>query len=204
MGHDMADGAGPDEVAATRALIIERAAALFAGDEYEDVTLLGVAGAAGVSHQVVLNLFGGKEGVALAVARLVAGQPGRLGQEATPGDLREPVSALVGGYERSGEAIFRWAVSAGRPERRGDEVTRLVEAWRALHREWLESQFDAELPGSPRARRRALLALHAATDVYTWRSLRRDLGLSRTDTERIMTDLVAGVVGGGARRGNLS
>ena len=39
-------------------------------------------------------------------------------------------------------------------------------------------------------------ALHAATDVYTWKLLRRDLGLSRAETERTMVGLVNGVLSG--------
>jgi hypothetical protein len=30
--------------------------------------------------------------------------------------------------------------------------------------------------------------------VYTWKLLRRDLGLSRSETERIMRDLVSGIL----------
>jgi hypothetical protein len=37
-------------------------------------------------------------------------------------------------------------------------------------------------------------ALHAATDVYTWKLLRRDLRLTRAETERIIADLVVGVL----------
>ena len=39
-------------------------------------------------------------------------------------------------------------------------------------------------------------ALHAATDAYTWKLLRRDLHLSRTETEKTMADLVVGVLRG--------
>jgi hypothetical protein len=39
-----------------------------------------------------------------------------------------------------------------------------------------------------------LAALHAATDIYTWKLFRRDLRLSRSDTEAAMAALVAGVL----------
>jgi hypothetical protein len=57
--------------------------------------------------------------------------------------------------------------------------------------------------GGASARRYAIHALHAATDVYTWKLLRRDLRLGRDTTERIMLDLVNGVLdrlSGRARR----
>ncbi len=54
--------------------------------------------------------------------------------------------------------------------------------------------FAADLPRDPDARARAVNALHAATDVYTWKLLRRDLRLERGETERTMADLVRGVL----------
>ena len=54
--------------------------------------------------------------------------------------------------------------------------------------------FDDRLPSTPAARRRAIHALHAATDAYTWKLLRRDLHLSRAETEKIIVDLVVGVL----------
>src|SRR5919106_473745 len=46
----------------------------------------------------------------------------------------------------------------------------------------------------PAERRRTLAALHAATDVYTWKLLRRDLGHGRRATQRIMTDMVGAIL----------
>lgn len=60
--------------------------------------------------------------------------------------------------------------------------------------EWLEATFDDALPTAKKARERAINSLHAATDVYVWQLLRRDLRLSRTETKKIMTDLVFGVL----------
>ena len=37
-------------------------------------------------------------------------------------------------------------------------------------------------------------ALHAATDVYTWKLLRRDLGLSRAETEKTIVRIVEGLL----------
>jgi hypothetical protein len=59
--------------------------------------------------------------------------------------------------------------------------------------------FGEALPTSRVARRRAVHALHAATDVYTWKLFRRDLRLSRAETEKLMADLVVGVLEGGSR-----
>jgi hypothetical protein len=54
--------------------------------------------------------------------------------------------------------------------------------------------FADRLPPGGKARREALAALHAATDVFTWKLLRRDLRLSRRVTQDIMVRLVTGVL----------
>ena len=69
----------------------------------------------------------------------------------------------------------------------------------ASHQQWIVTMFATRLPATTAARRRAVHALHAATDVYTWKLLRRDLRLSRTETERIIVDLVVGVLEGDPR-----
>ena len=105
--------------------------------------------------------------------------------------MRGAVRALVGDYERMGDANFRWAAAEGL-----DTVAELLDEARASHQEWLVTMFDDRLPTTPAARKRAVHALHAATDVYVWKLLRRDLGLSRTETEKTMADLVVGVLEG--------
>ena len=70
----------------------------------------------------------------------------------------------------------------------------LLDHARAAHREWLTDTFAASLPAAPAARRQTINALHAATDVYTWKLLRRDLALGRPETIRTMTALVRGVL----------
>jgi hypothetical protein len=58
----------------------------------------------------------------------------------------------------------------------------------------VEEIFATALPTPPATRRRAINALHAATDVYTWKLLRRDLHLNREEATRTMIPLVRGVL----------
>ena len=51
------------------------------------------------------------------------------------------------------------------------------------HQEWLAEVFGDVLPADAAARRHVLLELHAATDVYTWKLLRRDMGRPRARAE---------------------
>jgi AcrR family transcriptional regulator len=163
---------------------------LFAEHWYEDVTLTDIARAAGVSHQTVLNHFESKQGVARAAWELVGAETERRRSEAPMGDAAGAVHVLVGEYERLGDSNARWAASADRLE----GLASLLDAARSAHQDWLALVFADDLPDDRARRRRAVHALHAATDVYTWKLLRRDLGLSRAETERTMVDLVRGVL----------
>ena len=178
--------------AATRERIAEAARRLFLQRRFEDVTLAAIAEASGVSHQTVLNHFESKEGVVLGVVELMKDET-MAARHAEPGDVGGAVHALVGDYEKMGDGNVRWATS---------ELEALVEPLdmaRAHHQEWLVGLFGDQIPSKGKARQRAINALHAATDVYTWKLLRRDLRLSRVETEKTMVDLVVGVLRGNER-----
>jgi AcrR family transcriptional regulator len=178
-----------DATAATRDRILRAAQQLFFDRWYEDVTLAAIAEAAGVSHQTVLNHFESKEGVAVATAEVIERETIER-RAAMPGDVDGAIRALVGEYERFGDANARWAASAERL----DGLAQLLDVARANHRDWLERTFDDRLPRGAETRRRAVDALHAATDVYTWKLLRRDLHLGRDEAETTMAELVRGVL----------
>jgi AcrR family transcriptional regulator len=183
-------GARAEAVAATKERIARVTLDLLLEQAYEDVTLTAIAAASGVSHQTVLNHFGSKEGAALAAVERLRGETDDLRATVRAGDPDSAVEVLTAQYERFGDANVRWAMAAERLGR----LAALVEHARTAHHRWLAAVFDAALPDDPPRRRRALHALHAATDVYTWKLLRRDLGLSRTDTAAAMTALVRGVL----------
>ncbi len=181
-----------DSVASTRETIVRSAMHLFFDNYYEDVTLVDIAQAAGVSHQTVLNHFSSKEGVASAVADLLGTETTDARYEAVPGDVGGAVRILVGEYERFGDANARWAASAERLP----NLAAILDKARESHRAWLERCFGALLPTGAAGRRRTINALYAATDVYTWKLLRRDLAVSRAETERTIVQLVEGVLDG--------
>jgi len=174
---------------ATRQRIVQAAAELFLEHRYGEVTLAQIAEAAGVSHQTVLNHFDSKAGVAAGVAEDMAGQTTDA-RRAEPGDLGGAVHALVGEYERMGDANVRWATEEL------EELRPLMDGARAGHQAWLVEIFGAALPTGRPARRRTVNALHAATDIYTWKLLRRDLRLSRAETDKTIIALVEGVLRG--------
>jgi len=188
-------GARADAVAATKERIARTALDLFLEQAFEDVTLAAIAAAAGVSHQTVLNHFESKEGVVNACIEILRDETVDNRSRARPGDLHGAIRFLVGEYERMGDANVRWALTA---DRYAQLAAALAEG-RANHQEWIVLSFGDRLPTASAARRRAINAVHAATDVYTWKLLRRDLGLSRIQTEKTMADLVIGVLRGEPR-----
>jgi AcrR family transcriptional regulator len=176
-----------DAVAATRARLVRAGLEAFEERAYDDVTIAAVASAAGVSHQTLLNHFGSKEGLYLALVESVGHAIADLRATAVAGDVDSIVAALMDQYERYGDGNARAATL----NERIPAVAAMLERARGYHQQWLGQMFADCLPASGAARREALAALHAATDVFTWRLLRRDLGLSRRATTATITRLVA-------------
>lgn len=179
-----------DAVEATRSRLIQSAVEAFSARLFDDVTIASVARDAGVSHQTLLNHFGSKEGLYAAAVEFAAERIGRTRASAIAGDVASIVAALMDQYEEHGDANAR---AAALDERIPAVASMLVRA-RAYHQEWLAEMFAADLPATGARRRETLAALHAATDVYTWKLLRRDLGLSRRATSDTMTRTVTALL----------
>lgn len=176
-----------DAVEATRARLIQAGLDAFGARAYDEVTIAAVAAAAGVSHQTLLNHFGSKEGLYLALVDSVGDEIADLRSSAVAGDVESIVGALMDQYERFGDGNARAATL----NERIPAVAAMLDRARGYHQEWLATMFAGSLPAAGAARRDALAALHAATDVFTWRLLRRDLGLSRQATADVITRLLA-------------
>jgi hypothetical protein len=85
------------------------------------------------------------------------------------------VAALVDDYEVTGDPTIRTLAI----EDRVSAVRPALKRGRAYHRAWVQRTFPAALDGLDRAeRRRRVAQLVVATDVFTWRLLRRDQRLS--------------------------
>lgn len=181
-----------DAVAGTRRRIAEAALALFKERDYDDVSLNEIARAAGVSHQTILNHCENKAGVLLAAGELFSEEIRDLEADALPGDVTSVVHTTCVRYEVLGDANARWAAMATRAPEVADGLARGRLGFQA----WLEEMLGDLMPDGddPDERRRVLLGLHAALDVFAWKLLRRDLGLSQEQTEAQLTDLVLGVL----------
>jgi AcrR family transcriptional regulator len=162
---------------ATRDRILLAAAEVFLERWYDDVTLAEIAKHAGVSGQTVINHFGGKEALATAAYDHLGQQITQRRYTPEPGDVRGAVEAVVDDYEITGDAVIRMLAL----EEKVPSLQPLLARGRHSHREWVETMFLApELAPE----------LVVATDVYTWKLLRRDQGLSRDETAAAMLRIV--------------
>ncbi len=179
-----------EAAAATHRRIIDAAFELYSQRDFDQVSLDDVAAHAGVTVRTVLRRFGSKEALLDAVAE--AGDKAIDGRrhEVAPGDAAAAVRRVVGDYERYGDAIMRLLSQ----EDRVPAFRHIADRGRRLHYDWVERTFAPQLARRRGAARRRLLAgLIAATDVYTWKLLRRDLRLGLGATRETLAEMVGGL-----------
>lgn len=155
-----------------------------------EINLDAVARVAGVSVQTVLRHFGSRAGLFDATVAFARDQV--AAERRTPvGDLPAAIRVLVDHYELRGEMALMMLAQ----ESAYEHVRKLSDAGKALHRGWVGDVFAPQLAGLDPGRREETIDLVVvATDVYTWKLLRRDRGLSRTETEHRIKTLVTAVL----------
>lgn len=172
---------------ATRQRIIDAATELALEHWYDEITLRAIAAASGVALQTVVNHFGTKEGIFAAALEqpIPAELMTRLAAE--PDDIEGAVDLLVNDYELAGDAIVRWLAL----EDRIPALKATLDRGRKEQRTWVERTFPSVLVGLRGAARvRRLDLLVCATDVSTWKLLRRDRGLGQARTAEAIRELV--------------
>ena len=178
---------------ANRDRVLDVALQRFTDKPYDDVSLDEIAAEAGVTKRTILRNFGSKGSLLLAANEHGGSEEMRRRNEAPVGDVQSAVALIVGSYERFGPNRLRMLAQ----EERIPVVARDVAEGRRFHVSWVERTFApsiGRLTGA--ARRRRIVALVALTDVYMWKLLRLDHGLSRGDTERVLVELIERVQGG--------
>ena len=173
-----------DAVEATRLRILDSLFRLARTRMFPEIPLDDVAAEAEVSVQTILRQFGSRAELIEATMDYAIERV-RLDRDAPAGDVDAAMRALLDHYEDRGKtALIMLAQETSHPQ-----VERITEMGRHMHREWVESVFA---PFAPDAATTDLLVV--ATDVYTWKLLRRDRRLSRRATETRMKLLVRAVL----------
>ena len=173
----------------TRIRILDATVELTGTMLVSDISLENVAASAGVSVQTVLRRFGNRDGLLDAAgehARTVVAE-----ERLVPvGDVDAAVRTVVAHYERRGDAVILLLAQ----ERTDERIRSITDEGRRFHVGWVEDVFAPYLPSGRAAREEPVGLLVVATDVYTWKLLRRDQGASRAVTEQRMVRLVRAVL----------
>ena len=177
---------------ATGERILDAATNLFWVSPTHKVSLDEVAQDAGVTVQTVIRRFGGKEGLASACMQRAFDRITSQRDQAAPGNLEGAVANLVEHYEENGARSLRLLAeeAEGPPE-----LQAITEAGRRYHRDWCARVFAGALESLMGVgRERRLAQLVAICDIYTWKLLRVDSGLSRRQTELAIVELLEPLV----------
>ncbi|MDF1606336.1 TetR/AcrR family transcriptional regulator [Nocardioides sp. YIM 152315] len=174
-----------EAVERTRLRLLDAAIELAETRLVSEISLDDIAATAGVSVQTLLRHFGSRAGLIEAARRhalTVVGEERR-----TPiGDPDAAVRTVLQHYERRGDTVVTMLA-----QEHADAATREVtDAGRAFHRAWVAEVFGPLLPDVGAEREVLTDLLCVATDVYTWKQLRRDRGLGPAATETRVRALV--------------
>jgi AcrR family transcriptional regulator len=175
---------------ATGEAILDAAFAAFGHEPFDRVTLQRIAEDTGVTVQTVIRRFGSKEELFEAVA--ARERPRILAtREAVVGDgLEAALRALVSHYEADGDMMLNFIAQ----EERVPRVREVVREGREAHRGWVLRHCAPLLAGTDGGERDELLyAAIAATDLNTWKLLRRDCGLDPEAVHAVMMRLLSGL-----------
>jgi AcrR family transcriptional regulator len=170
---------------ATAERIRDAAWARFSTRGYDEVTLAEVAAAAAVSVPTVRSHFSRKEDLFLAGYLVWGARAVENRESARRADPLTAVRSLLKDYERQGGVGLHLLAE----EDRFPAVKEMTAGGRAYHRWWLGEVFGQHLSRlTPAARERRLAQLFLATDLISWKLLRRDLGLSPRRTEAVVLE----------------
>lgn len=169
----------------TRSRVVAAFDAAMQDRPMDDITLDQIARAAGTTRQTVIRLFGGKEGLVEAFVEHFAQGVKRRRVMPANAQPRSVTAALFEDYEEIGDFVIRMLAQ----EERHPVLSLWHNIGRATHRAWIASSFAAHLPPEPDARDAMVTQLVIAGDVYTWKLLRRDMRLSVTAAQSIMTSM---------------
>lgn len=155
-----------------------------------EIRLDDIAQRAGTTVQTVLRHFGSRE--SLLDAAITAGAAEVAAERGVDaGDIDTGFRLLLDHYEARGDFVARMVAQ----EQTDARIRSITEGGRRFHREWVAGLFADDLAGRPEPARTELLdLLVVATDLATWRLLRRDRGLDRETTEARMRALTAAVL----------
>jgi AcrR family transcriptional regulator len=174
-------------------------ALIAAAPRVSQITLEDIARESGLTVRTILRRFGSRDHALEAGFVRLKEEFGRMRVAPPGGDLEGAVKSLLDQYEQIGPLNMR----ALEQEHELPLLHQTLDEARRYHREWLADVFAPSLARfAADERERRLTALYAATDIYLWKLLRRDLKQGRRQTEETFRRLVRGVLAAPSPRGD--
>ncbi|GAA4396989.1 hypothetical protein GCM10023187_05730 [Nibrella viscosa] len=175
----------------TEQKIMNATVALWMELPLNQITLEKVAERAGVTVRTILRKFGSRDGLFDACLQKDASNIEKKRNQANIGNIAEALDLLLAEYEEMGDAVIRTIAL----ENELSGAKKLLDRGRAYHREWCARVFGPYLPapGSDEYEIK-LAALIAATEIYLWKLLRKDLQRSYSQTLQVFRLLVDGII----------
>lgn len=157
---------------------------------FDEITLDSVAADAGVTVQTVIRRFGGKEGLLGEAVKVLSAQI--MGQRGMPtGDVSGLIDRLFEDYERTGDSVIRLLAL----ESRYPAIRQLTDVGRREHRQWIADNLAEQIRKFTASDQRDFIdRLIIATDVYSWKLLRRDMGRTVEESKTNIISLVEGIL----------
>ncbi len=178
---------------ATRDAIIKAAVDTFMAERSFAITLPAVAKRADVTVKTVLRHFGSRD--TLVDAAWTQAHRDVMAERTPPSDDPDAaLKVLIAHYERMGDVVLVMLAE----DESDSRAHRMNTAGRIGHRAWVEEVFGARLPEESAARSRLIDVLVVATDVYSWKLLRLDRGLSVDDVHDRMRLMSEAILAGAA------
>ena len=176
-----------EAAAATGQRILDAAVEVFWELPTDKISLDQVGRRAGVTVQTVIRRFGGLEGLLSAAVQRESEEIRSQRLQAPVGDVAGAVHALMDHYEALGDRVLKMLAE----EDRIPGLRNIADRGRAVHAEWCGRVFAPFLRAvQPADRARRLAQFVTVCDVYTWKLLRRQAGLSRRQTEQALVELL--------------
>lgn len=176
------------QAAQTTNSIITATEQLLTNKSLDEINLKAIAKEAGTTVQTVLRHMNSREGCIEAVAKVVSERVEKQRESSEHDTIENKISGLIRHYESEGKLVLNFLAQ----EQKGDSIASdLTRKGRTFHRNWVKQSFKKYLAVKEKD---TIDALVAATDIYTWKLLRLDLGRSQNATKRIITKSVKKLV----------
>jgi AcrR family transcriptional regulator len=177
--------------ALTHQRVISAALSLYVEKWLDQITLEEIASRADVSVQTVLRHFGNLKTLMMAAGRAANDRAMQQRQDPPAGDIPHAVAGLMEHYETMAPTGLRTLALEGRYP----ELDALLVEGRQKHQEWVERVFSPYLNRLPKKERQRLkIELATLCDMYIWKLLRMDAGLSRKEAEFTLNEMLTALL----------